>query len=93
MAGLRSRSFELVPFEDSIAFRIVFEEEFRRRWAAGYEVASKSLLLQLRADDASSLPADYLAEASQVTLSHAKLREHQPKTFERIHRSELKAAI
>jgi hypothetical protein len=73
LAGLRTRGFELVPFEDPMAFRVVYEEEFRRRWDFGAEGVTKSMILHMRSDDASSLPADYLAGGRVVTLSLAQL--------------------
>ncbi|MCP5271835.1 MAG: BREX-3 system phosphatase PglZ [Burkholderiaceae bacterium] len=73
LASLRDRGFVLVPFEDSIAFRLVYEDDFRRRWEAGDGGAPKSLILHLRSDDASNLPADYLAEGRLVALSLAEL--------------------
>lgn len=73
LAGLRERGFELVPFEDSIAFRLIYEDEYLRRWQAGDADAPKSLVLHLRAEDASDLPADYLADGRLVTLSLAEL--------------------
>lgn len=73
LARLRGRGFELVPFEDSIAFRLVYEDEYLRRWRAGDADAPMSLVLHLRAEDASSLPADYLADGRWVTLSLAEL--------------------
>lgn len=73
LAGLRSRGFDLVPFEDSLAFRLVYEDEYLRRWQAGDPAAPKSLVLHLRKEDAASLPADYLADGRLVTLSLAQL--------------------
>lgn len=73
LAGLRERGFELVPFEDSIAFRLIYEDEYLRRWQADDAEAPKSLVLHLRAEDASALPADYLADGRLVTLSLAEL--------------------
>lgn len=45
-----------------IAFRLVYEDEYLRRWRANDANAPRSLVLHLRAEDASSLPADYLAD-------------------------------
>lgn len=73
LARLRSRGFELVPFEDSIAFRLVYEDEYLRRWRANDANAPRSLVLHLRDEDASCLPADYLADGRRVTLSLAQL--------------------
>ena len=47
LARLRSRGFELVPFEDSIAFRLVYEDEYLRRWRANDANAPRSLVLHL----------------------------------------------
>lgn len=73
LSGLRQRGFELVAYEDPIAFRFAYEDEFRRRWNCGNEEVSSSLVLHLRTDDVSHLPADYLAQARVVRLSLADL--------------------
>jgi hypothetical protein len=73
LAELRSRGFELLKFDDPIAFRLAYEAEFRSRWDNGDEGATKALVLHLQGEDASGLPADYLAEGRVVTLSLAAL--------------------
>ena len=35
LAGIRERGFELIPFEDHIAFRYAYESKFRSRWDQG----------------------------------------------------------
>ena len=35
LAGIRERGFELIPFEDHIAFRYAYETKFRSRWDRG----------------------------------------------------------
>lgn len=35
LADIRARGFELIPFEDHIAFRFLYESRFRSRWAQG----------------------------------------------------------
>ena len=32
LAGLRARGFEVLPFEDPIAFRAEYEERYRQAW-------------------------------------------------------------
>ena len=32
LKGVRERGFELIPFEDHIAFRYAYESKFRSRW-------------------------------------------------------------
>ena len=35
LASLRGRGFELLPFEDSVAFRTDYEERYRAAWNRG----------------------------------------------------------
>ena len=37
LSGLRRKGFELVPFEDSVAFRADYEERWRAAWDRGEE--------------------------------------------------------
>lgn len=32
LSGLRERGFEVLPFEDSVAFRTEYEERYREAW-------------------------------------------------------------
>ncbi|MFM7444000.1 MAG: hypothetical protein ACKO2N_08820, partial [Tabrizicola sp.] len=70
---LRDRGFEVVPFEDSIAFRVEYEERYRDAWDRGAEGASKALVLQFQGADLNLLPWDYLRHARRVGLSLADL--------------------
>lgn len=70
---LRERGFEVFPFEDSIAFRVEYEERYRDAWDRGAEGASKALVLQFQGADLSFLPWDYLRHARRVDLSLADL--------------------
>jgi hypothetical protein len=71
--SLRERGFEVLPFEDSVAFRIEYEERYRAAWDRGEEGSSKALVLQLRGTDLNSLPWDYVRMGRQVSLSLADL--------------------
>lgn len=73
LSELHGRGFELVEYEDPIAFRLVFETE--RAGAQDTEAveSTRSLLLHFRHGDASMLPADYLAAGRLVSLSLADL--------------------
>lgn len=71
--GLRERGFEVLPFEDSVAFRTEYEERYRSAWDRGEEGPSKALVLQLRETDLSALPWDYTRFARTVVLSLADL--------------------
>lgn len=71
--GLRERGFEVLPFEDSVAFRTEYEERYRAAWDRGEEGASKALVLQLRGTDLNALPWDYVRMGRKVSLSLADL--------------------
>ena len=73
LSGLRERGFEVLPFEDSIAFRAEYEERYRCAWDSGEVAPAKALVLHLRSTDTSDLPWDYLKQARSVSLSLANL--------------------
>lgn len=70
---LRDRGFEVLPFEDSIAFRVEYEERYRAAWDKGISGTCKALILQCSATDLNLLPWDYLQRARRVNLSLADL--------------------
>lgn len=71
--GLRDRGFEVLPFEDPVAFRTEYEERYRAAWDRGEEGTSKALVLQLRGTDLNTLPWDYVRMGRRVSLSLADL--------------------
>lgn len=71
--GLRERGFEVLPFEDSVAFRTEYEDRYRTAWDRGEEGASNALVLQLRGTDLNLLPWDYVRMGRKVSLSLADL--------------------
>lgn len=71
--GLRERGFEVLPFEDPVAFRTDYEERYRAAWDRGEEGTSKALVLQLRGTDLKTLPWDYIRMGREVSLSLADL--------------------
>ena len=71
--GLRERGFEVLPFEDSIAFRTDYEERYRAAWDRGERGSARSLVLQLRGTDLNTLPWDYVREGRRVSLGLADL--------------------
>lgn len=71
--GLRERGFEVLPFEDPVAFRTEYEERYRAAWDRGEEGTSKALVLQLRGTDLNTLPWDYVRMGRKVSLSLADL--------------------
>ena len=73
LRSLRERGFEVLPFEDSVAFRTEYEERYRSAWDCGEEGSSKALVLQLRGTDLNTLPWDYVRMGRRVSLSLADL--------------------
>lgn len=70
---LRDRGFEVLPFDDSIAFRVEYEERYRSAWDKGTSGTCKALILQFSATDLNLLPWDYLQRARRINLSLADL--------------------
>lgn len=73
LSGLRERGFEVLPFEDSVAFRAEYEERYRAAWDQGQPAPSSALILHLRDTNVSDLPWDYLRQARRLSLSLAEL--------------------
>lgn len=73
LSGLRGRGFEVLPFEDSIAFRAEYEERYRAAWNQGEPGPSRALILHLRGMTVADLPWDYLRQARKLSLSLAEL--------------------
>ena len=71
--NLRDRSFEVLSFEDSVAFRAEYEERYRVSWGRGEEGSATALVLQFREADANKLPWDYIQKGRKVSLSLADL--------------------
>ena len=59
LEGIRERSFELIPFEDHVAFRYAYESKFRSRWDRG-EQTDLVVVLRSGVADLGSLPYDLL---------------------------------
>ena len=73
LARLRERGFELIPFEDSVAFRAEYEERYRNAWDQGKAGPAKALVLHLPGSNTGALPWDYLKQARRVSLSLANV--------------------
>ncbi|WP_338457647.1 BREX-3 system phosphatase PglZ [Methylococcus capsulatus] len=73
LSGLRERGFDVLPFEDSIAFRAEYEERYRAAWERGEPGPSRALVLQLRGTALGELPWDYLRQARKVSLGLVEL--------------------
>jgi hypothetical protein len=55
--GIRERGFELILFEEPIAFRYAYESGYRSRWDCG-EQTDLVVVLRSQASDRSTLPFD-----------------------------------
>lgn len=73
LSGLRERGFEVLRFEDSVAFRAEYEERYRAALDQGQAALSSALILHLRDANVSDLPWDYLCRARKLSLSLAEL--------------------
>ena len=68
LAGIRERGFELIPFEDHVAFRYVYESKFRSRWDLG-EQTNLVVVLRSGASDLGSLPYDLLQASRRLSFN------------------------
>ena len=68
LAGIHERGFELIPFEDHIAFRYAYESKFRSRWDRG-EQTDLVVVLRSGASDLGSLPYDLLQAGRQLSFN------------------------
>lgn len=67
-AGIRARSFELIPFEDPIAFRYAHETKFRSQWDKGKQT-ELVVVLHSAASELATLPYDLLQAGRQLSFS------------------------
>ncbi len=68
LAGIRDRGFELIPFEDHVAFRYAYESKFRSRWDQG-EGTDLVVVLHSAASDLGSLPYDLLQAGRRLSFN------------------------
>ena len=68
LAGIRAQGFELITFEDAVAFRYIYESKYRERWDRG---ETPELVVVLRAPryDLDSLPFDVLQAGRKLAFS------------------------
>lgn len=68
LEGIRERGFELIPFEDHIAFRYAYESKFRSRWDRG-EQTDLVVVLRSQAAELGHLPYDLLQAGRQLSFN------------------------
>ncbi|MHB1294420.1 MAG: BREX-3 system phosphatase PglZ [Anaerolineae bacterium] len=73
--GIVARGFELMPFEDQIAFRYDYESRFRSRWDRG-EDTNLAVVLRTSSSDLSSLPFDLLQAGRRLSFSLGEVFPH-----------------
>lgn len=66
--GIRSQGFELIPFDDHIAFRYVYEAKFRSRWDRG-EDTDLVVVLRSPSSDLNTLPYDLLQVSRKLSFN------------------------
>lgn len=91
LAGLRERGFDVLFFEDPLAFRLAYESRFRASW----DQDQTFNLIVARSDEETALPFDISAGARNVSLrlddffpnlSAAVIREFDPAARDRLFR-------
>ncbi len=65
---IQARGFELIPFEDPIAFRFAYESKYRDRKERG-ELTDLVVVLRLQSHELRSLPYDLLQAGRQLSFS------------------------
>jgi hypothetical protein len=72
LEDIRERGFELIPFEDHIAFRYAYESKFRSRWDRG-EDSDLVVVLHSNASDLGGLPFDLLQAGRKLCFSFGEI--------------------
>lgn len=75
LTAIKDRGFDLIPFDDPIAFRYAYESQYRRKWDTGQ---STDLVVVLRSAESQldKLPFDLLKAGRQLPLA---LHQYFPK--------------
>ena len=66
--GIHERGFELIPFDDHIAFRYAYESRYRSRWDRG-EFTDLVVVLRSALPDLKSLPFDLLHSGRTLSFN------------------------
>jgi hypothetical protein len=75
LAAIHARGFELIPFEDPIAFRYAYESKFRSRWDRG-EQTDLVVVLRSEASELNTLPYDLLQAGRQLSFNLGEIFPH-----------------
>lgn len=72
VVALRDRGFELLEFDDPVAFRFSYESKYRSLWDRG-EITDLVVILRSATDDLSSLPYDLLCVGRKLSFNLGEL--------------------
>ena len=67
LEAIRERGFEILPFEDSVAFRFAYESRFRSRWVQG-KTADLVVVVRAESHQLAALPHDLLRTGRQLSF-------------------------
>ena len=68
LADIRERGFELIPFDDPVAFRYAYESRFRSSWDKG-EDTDLVVVLRSQTSDLNGLPYDFLQAGRRLSFN------------------------
>ena len=72
LEAIRERGFEILPFEDSVAFRFAYESRFRSRWVQG-ETADLVVVVRAESQQLAALPHDLLRTGRLLSFGLGEL--------------------
>src|SRR5690606_22981895 len=73
LEGIRERGYELLPFDDPVAFRYTYESKFRTRWDRGEQTACLVVVVRAPSGDLDALPYDLLQVGRRLSFSLADI--------------------
>ena len=72
LEAIRERGFEILPFDDSVAFRFAYESRFRARWDRG-EAADLVVVVHAESHQLKALPYDLLRAGRWLSFGLGEL--------------------
>jgi hypothetical protein len=93
--GIRKQNFEIIPFDDHVAFRYAYEQRFRQVWDTG-AITNLVVILRASRSDLNGLPFDLLEQAKHdgrlLSFSLGELFPHlAPHVLAELDRADLDA--
>ncbi|MDP2645950.1 MAG: BREX-3 system phosphatase PglZ [Desulfobacterales bacterium] len=75
LAGIRAKGFELLPFDDHIAFRYAYESKYRAKWDRG-DSTELVVVLRSQSHELSHLPFDIFQAGRKLSFCLTDLFPH-----------------